>query len=96
VLEEGEMSEMDQMNGFDISSSTLFAGNVIGDRVIQITATAIHLLNCSDWQSVGKWEPDKGLRISVGTANNEQIVVALGGGTIVYLDVNETGLEEKG
>jgi DNA damage-binding protein 1 len=76
----------------DIKSATLFAANLIGDMIIQVTASGIHLLDCASMnESLGTvWKPPEGSRILVAAGNASQLLLSISSGDLVYLEA-ETG-----
>ena len=96
--EEGATLEEVVLSGLDSTSSTLFVGNVeLGNVILQITETEIRLLEAATFQCVSTWTPEVGdliedtsRTITVASANEAgQVVVALRGGLLVYLRVEE-------
>ena len=97
------------IDGFDSSRSTLFAGNVsAGDSksdmaiMVQITEKEIRLISLMASQCLVTWTPENGGLITVASANESgQIGIALRGGQLVYLqvvqgDMNDVRIENVG
>jgi DNA damage-binding protein 1 len=99
--EGGALAEV-TIPGFSSSKSTLFAGNLLvgsSDLLLQVVEDSVRLVNSETLELVTEWSPfsndnegsddDEPLGfITVASANSSgQIVVALRGGTLVYLVV---------
>jgi DNA damage-binding protein 1 len=80
--------------GLDSTATSLYVGNVQeGDFVLQITATEIRVLRTAEnFVCTHTWTPDEGGTIAVASANEAgQIVIALRGGHLVYLQAVNSG-----
>jgi len=82
------------ITGIDAATSTLFVGNVCVDDcgdsslMVQITQRQIRLISADASKCLVTWEPEKNGLITVASANDAgQIVVALRGGDLVYLQI---------
>jgi len=99
--EGGALAEV-TIGGFNSSKSTLFAGNVsVGgsDLLVQVVEDGVRVVDSASLEMVTDWSPFRGGDdeseddepmgfITVASANESgQIVVALRGGTLVYLCV---------
>lgn len=75
--------------GFNESSRTLHAANMDGDILVQVTATAVHVVDCSTMtgRQDQVWTPPKGVRISVASGNTKQLLLSTTGGNLVLLTV---------
>lgn len=95
AIENEEMGEAD-IPGFILTVPTLYCGNFNGNSFVQITASAIRLVDCVTLQCFSEvaMTDDK---IIVASANRCQIVIALSGGKLVYyeLDSESRSLVEK-
>lgn len=76
--------------GFDEDSPTLFSANMEGDILVQVTATAVFVCNCSSMtpQDGPVWTPPAGVRISMASGNGRQLLLATTGGNLVLLSVD--------
>jgi len=84
--------------GLNADMPTLFAGNVVGDLFVQITAQSARLIDCTTMLAVNEWSPPAGYRIAVGSGNMRQVMLATTGGNLIYLEIEpaEKKLVEKG
>ncbi|CAI5964736.1 unnamed protein product, partial [Closterium sp. NIES-64] len=94
INEEDELDETDVL-GFDQHAQTLFCGNVLHDQIVQVTASELRLVNAHTLQQVTEWRAPAGASINVATANLSQVLLATGGGTLVYVEVGEGTLTER-
>jgi DNA damage-binding protein 1 len=85
--DEGATLEEVVLPGLDSTTSSLYVGNVEqGDLVVQITESEIRLLRAFDGSLVTTWTSEGD--IAVAAANEAgQIVVALRGGNLMYLQI---------
>ncbi|TPX30298.1 hypothetical protein SmJEL517_g06115 [Synchytrium microbalum] len=86
---EGEITETEDGGAMRMDESTLFAINMCGDCFIQITASGAYLLSTSDKMLNHSWSPPSGCRIIQASANSTQVLLALSGCHLVYLQVNQ-------
>lgn len=89
------------IEGFDSSTSTLFAGNVSLDSksdasiMVQITEKEVRLISLVASQCLTTWTPEDGGLITVAKGNESgQIGLALRGGKLVYLQVAQVDMDE--
>ncbi|KAM0921927.1 hypothetical protein ACQ4PT_006526 [Festuca glaucescens] len=88
VLEEMEIE------GFDAQTQTLFCQNGISDLLIQITANSVRLVSCTSRELVDQWNAPEGFSVNVASANASQVLLATGGGHVVYLEIRNAKLVE--
>ena len=82
------------LEGLDSSATSLYLCNIQeGDFVLQVTEMEIRVLQTgTNFACIHTWAPDDGTTIAVAAANEAgQIVVALRGGHLVYLQVVDSG-----
>ena len=94
---QGEVEEVDNYKAFSLSEGTLLAINVPNDRVIQVTRSAVRLI---DWESemvVSDWTPAEGQAITAVSANEHNVVLSIGGISLAVLrignDLQQTARE---
>ncbi|KAJ3032060.1 DNA damage-binding protein 1a, partial [Rhizophlyctis rosea] len=83
--------------GFESDETTLAIGNVVGCGgvgVLQVTPSAAILVTLEGYMKVAEWRPEEGKKIMQGSVNEEQAVVSLGGGWVVYLEVKGESVVE--
>jgi DNA damage-binding protein 1 len=92
ALEGEEMEEL-EIPGFE-DTRTLYCGNIfVGDNIVQVTSTGVRLVSCSSLELVHSWAVPEGSKITVASGTPTQLLVALAGGSLVYLEV--VGAEVK-
>ncbi|KAM0860241.1 hypothetical protein ACQ4PT_046665 [Festuca glaucescens] len=88
VLEETEIE------GFDAQIQTLFCQNGINDLLMQVTANSVRLVSCTSRELVDQWNAPEGFSVNVASANASQVLLATGGGHLVYLEIRDAKLVE--
>jgi len=83
-----EMGEI-EFSGLDAVSQTLFCCNIINNRILQVTEKEIRIISGDDFSLVDSWQSPSDTTINIATANSSQILLSLGGGKLVYIDVND-------
>jgi len=89
-IDEEEMSET-EISGFSSSQQSLYCGNVCGDLMVQVVSTGVRLVRCDTLDMVYEFSASRTITVAVG--NDEQIVLALTGGEMLYLEVDPQGMK---
>lgn len=92
--QEEELDEAD-IPGFEVDAQTVFCGNVTHDQFLQVTKNSVRLIDCGTKQMVAEWHPPDGCNINSAAASPSQVALALGGGHLVYLEVEDGAIAEK-
>ncbi|KAF8976248.1 DNA damage-binding protein 1a, partial [Entomortierella lignicola] len=98
VTSDAEMIQ-EEMEGFLIDSQTLLSGNVQEGLILQVTSESVRLIAPPKHIQAGlisEWKPSDGQLISVASMNATQCLVAVGGKTLVCLDVGSEAVREIG
>ncbi|EEC79792.1 hypothetical protein OsI_21216 [Oryza sativa Indica Group] len=90
---EDELEET-EIEGFDAQTQTLFCQNAINDLLIQVTANSVRLVSCTSRELVDQWNAPEGFSVNVASANASQVLLATGGGHLVYLEIKDSKLVE--
>ncbi|KAG2617083.1 hypothetical protein PVAP13_3NG178222 [Panicum virgatum] len=90
---EDELEET-EIEGFDAQTQTLFCQNAINDLLIQVTANSVRLVSCTSRELVDQWTAPAGFSVNVASANASQVLLATGGGHLVYLEIRDAKLVE--
>ncbi|WVZ99800.1 hypothetical protein U9M48_045048 [Paspalum notatum var. saurae] len=90
---EDELEET-EIEGFDAQTQTLFCQNAINDLLIQVTANSVLLVSCTSRELVDQWNAPAGFSVNVASANASQVLLATGGGHLVYLEIRDNKLIE--
>lgn len=75
-------------SGFHLSSSTICAGQMSADSLVQIYAEGVRYIPGGRVDEAKEWSPPVPSRIVAGCCNNGQVVVALSSGYVVYFEVD--------
>ncbi|KAM0713170.1 hypothetical protein Q7P35_000622 [Cladosporium inversicolor] len=89
---EGEVEEVDSFHGFDLTGTTLYAGNLADGRAVQVTSSAILLTDAESGMVTDTWRSPEGTSITSIAANLDTILVSLKGAALVVLDVSGSGI----
>ncbi|KAF9999405.1 DNA damage-binding protein 1a, partial [Modicella reniformis] len=98
VTQEAEMVQ-EELEGFLNESQTLLSGNVQANLILQVTPGSVRLIAPPQHIQAGlisEWTSPAGQLISVAAMNGTQCLVAVGGKTLVYLDVGSEVVREVG
>ncbi|KAF9103191.1 DNA damage-binding protein 1a [Mortierella sp. AM989] len=98
VTPDAEMVQ-EEMDGFLNDAQTLLSGNVRGGLILQVTPESVRLIAPPRHIQAGllsEWKPPSGQLISVASMNGTQCLVAVGGKTLLYLDVGSENVREAG
>ncbi|KAF9365058.1 DNA damage-binding protein 1a [Mortierella sp. NVP85] len=98
VTPDAEMVQ-EELEGFLNDSQTLLSGNVKANLILQVTPESVRLIAPPQHIQAGlisEWKPPTGQVISVAAMNGTQCLVAVGGKTLVYLDVGSEVVREVG
>lgn len=90
---EDELEET-EIDGFDSEAQTLFCQNALHDQLVQITASSLRLVDAASGRQLTEWKAPPGLSINVATACSSQVLLATGGGNLVYLEIGHGELFE--
>jgi len=85
--DDGEVEELAELNGLDLDEGTLLAANVPGERIIQVTRSTVRLNDLESAMVVSEWSPPSNQRITAVTANQDAMVVSVGGSILFRLDI---------
>ena len=85
--EDGEVEARDEFRGFDLSQSTLYAGNLSNLRALQVTSSAVLLTDADGGMVIDRWESPSGTTISSVAVDGDKVLISLGGAALVVLDL---------
>lgn len=91
---EGEVEEVESFQGFDLSESTLYAGNLDDGRAVQVTSSAVLLTDAESGMVTDTWRSPENTSVTSVAASLNTIVVSLKGAALVVLDVSGSGISE--
>jgi DNA damage-binding protein 1 len=87
AIEDEELGEA-EIDGFDAEAQTLHCANMPQDRLAQVTAQGVRLVDCNTLKLVGQWDPPTaGEHITLASSAPGQVAVVVGGRKLFYLEV---------
>lgn len=90
---EDEFGEV-EIPGFSMQERTLFCGNVGREHLLQVTPSAVRLVEPGSGMAVATWAPPEGAAITLAAGHGAQVVVAHSGHAVVYLEAGPGGVQE--
>lgn len=93
--DEGQVEEVDEFQGFNLSEPTVYAGNLADGRAVQVTSSAAILTDAESGMVTDTWRSPEGTSITSVAASLETIVISLKGATLIVLDVSGSGVSVK-
>lgn len=98
VTPDSEMIQ-EELDGFLSDTATLLCGNVQAGLLLQVTEDSVRLIAPPQHIQAGlisEWKPPAGELISIASMNGTQCLVAVGGKTLVYLDIGSEVVKKVG
>ncbi|KAG9672860.1 DNA damage-binding protein 1, partial [Aureobasidium melanogenum] len=90
---DGDVEEVDNFKGLDLSQSTLFATNLSKGRILQITASAVHIVDPESGMKLASWSPEGGSSIAAASVADNNILVSVSGVGLSMLDVSSDNVK---
>ncbi|CAA7054607.1 unnamed protein product [Microthlaspi erraticum] len=90
---EDELEET-EIEGFLSQVQTLFCHDAVHNQLVQVTSNSVRLVSSTTRELRNKWEAPAGFTVNVATANASQVLLATGGGHLVYLEIGDGTLTE--
>lgn len=90
---EDELEET-EIEGFYAQAQTLFCQNAINDQLVQVTSGSVRLVSSTSRELLDEWHAPSAFSVNVATANASQVLLATGGGHLVYLEIGVGKLRE--
>lgn len=87
--------EETEIEGFDSQVQTLFCQDAVHNQLLQVTANSVRLVSSTSRDLRHEWKAPSGFSVNVATANTTQVLLATGGGHLVYLEIGDGILTEK-
>lgn len=91
---DGDVEEVDDFAGMELSENTLQATNLSKGRLLQITSSSVKLLDLENGMVISEWSPGGDLSISGAAVKEDSILLSVGGLELVSLRISDT-LEKK-
>ncbi|KAL5731679.1 DNA damage-binding protein 1a [Ranunculus cassubicifolius] len=86
--------EETEIEGFDSGVQTLFCHDAVHNQLLQVTANSVRLVSSTSRELRHEWKAPTGFSVNVATANATQVLLATGGGHLVYLEIGDGTLTE--
>ncbi|KAK8567775.1 hypothetical protein V6N13_105725 [Hibiscus sabdariffa] len=90
---EDELEET-EIDGFNSQVQTLFCHDAVYNQLVQVTSSSVRLVSSISRELRDEWNAPSGYSVNVATANATQILIATGGGHLVYLEIGDGKLRE--
>uniref|UniRef100_A0A5B7BQC4 DNA damage-binding protein 1 n=1 Tax=Davidia involucrata TaxID=16924 RepID=A0A5B7BQC4_DAVIN len=90
---EDELEET-EIEGFCSQVQTLFCHDAVYNQLVQVTSSSIRLVSSTTRELRYEWHAPSGYSVNVATANATQVLLATGGGHLVYLEIGDGMLTE--
>ncbi|KAF3664074.1 DNA damage-binding protein 1 [Capsicum annuum] len=90
---EDELEET-EIEGFNSQVQTLFCHDAVYNQLVQVTSNSVRLVSSSSRELKNEWFAPAGYSVNVATANATQVLLATGGGHLVYLEIGDGVLNE--
>ncbi|XVE48502.1 hypothetical protein DITRI_Ditri01bG0006900 [Diplodiscus trichospermus] len=90
---EDELEET-EIEGFNSQVQTLFCHDAVYNQIVQVTSSSVRLVSSISRELRNEWNAPSGYSVNVATANATQVLVATGGGHLVYLEIGDGTLTE--
>ncbi len=84
---DGDVEEVEEYYGLSLSEGTLLTTNVPNHRLLQITASTVRLLELGSGILVSDWTSPDGQAITAASANDQTVVLSVGGTNITVLNI---------
>ncbi|XAR59373.1 hypothetical protein NMG60_11015195 [Bertholletia excelsa] len=90
---EDELEET-EIEGFCSEVQTLFCHGAVYNQLVQVTSSSVRLISSTTRELRNEWKAPSGYSVNVATANATQVLLATGGGHLVYLEIGDGILTE--
>ena len=87
---EGEVEEVPDFKGFSLSQSTLLAANLPHARLLHVTESSVTIVDEENGMAQSEWTPPAAATITAASANDEHLIVSIGGQALIVLSLGET------
>ncbi|XP_043689453.1 DNA damage-binding protein 1-like [Telopea speciosissima] len=81
--------EETEIEGFYSQAQTLFCHDAVHNQLVQVTENSVRLVSSTSRQLLHEWPAPSGFSVNVATANATQVLLATGGGHLVYLEIGD-------
>eukprot|EP00002_Diphylleia_rotans_P040562 TRINITY_DN9649_c0_g1_i1.p1 TRINITY_DN9649_c0_g1~~TRINITY_DN9649_c0_g1_i1.p1 ORF type:complete len:1095 (+),score=207.57 TRINITY_DN9649_c0_g1_i1:90-3374(+) len=92
MMEDNQLQD-GNISGFDFTVRTLYGGLVDFNQILQVTENAAQLVDSVTFEAVATWQ-EPGQKLTLCSANQNHILLVVGGETLVLLEVISRGFKE--
>jgi DNA damage-binding protein 1 len=85
----GEIEEAESFNGMSLNEQTLVALNLPNERLLQVTPTAVHLVDLEKGDATSSWHPVDGV-ITSASATESWVLLSVDGKNLITLQVGQS------
>ncbi|KAI1853125.1 hypothetical protein JX266_001831 [Neoarthrinium moseri] len=85
----GDIEEVDSFKGMSLTEHTLLAQNISHERLLQVTPTAVCLIDLEGGVALSSWQPEDGGLITSASASDEWVLLSLDGKSLLSLKIQE-------
>ncbi|XP_052192414.1 DNA damage-binding protein 1-like isoform X2 [Diospyros lotus] len=96
ILEMNANDELEEteIDGICSQVQTLFCHDAVYNQLVQVTSSSVRLVSSTSKMLRDEWTAPSGYSVNVATANATQVLLATGGGHLVYLEIGDGILAE--
>ncbi|GAB7346751.1 hypothetical protein MBLNU459_g1856t3 [Dothideomycetes sp. NU459] len=92
---DGDVEEIEEFKGMDLSQSTLLAISLPDGRVLQITNSAVRLSDADSGMILASWSPEGQSSIAAASAERFDVLISVSGVGLVMLDIANNDLKVR-
>lgn len=86
---EGGIEEVDSFKDISFHEQTLLALNLADKRLLQVTPTAVHLIDLEGGVAIFSWKPSDGGVITSVSANDDWVLLSVDGQNLLSLEIGQ-------
>jgi len=91
----GDVEEVEELAGLDMLQATLLTQNTQHGQIIQVTNSAVRLIQSDGGMTMASWSPDDGSPIAAASASDSHILVSVSGQGLTAFDISRQNLDKK-
>ncbi|KAL8666277.1 MAG: hypothetical protein Q9202_001546 [Teloschistes flavicans] len=84
-----EVEEKEDFSGMALTEGTLHAANILGNCLLQVTSSKVRILDLESGMATAEWSPRDARNVTVASANEDHLVISVGGYEIIALDLSK-------
>lgn len=87
---DGEVEEMEELMGLSLTEGSLYISNIPTNHLLQATHTQVRILDLESGMVTAEWSAQDAHTITVASANDNRLVICIGGSEALALDLNQS------